>query len=122
MKRFKDPYIFRHIVYRFFQTCPLGFKSTSLGKKDFYDVITQNEIRGPRAYFFFVVGKHWSIGLFSLSPYHFLYVERMFEIAVDRTPFGMTKFEREMNHTWEPVKSPRKYYVATLRLCQEKSI
>ena len=47
----KDPYIFRYIVYRFFQTYPLGFKSTSLGKKDFYDVISQNEIRGPRAYF-----------------------------------------------------------------------
>ena len=71
---------------------------------------------------FFVVGKHWSIGLISLGPYHFLYVERMFEIAVDRKLFGMTKVEQEMIHTWEQVKSPRKYHVATLRLCQAKFI
>ena len=71
---------------------------------------------------FFVVGKHWSIGLISLGPYHFLYLERMFEIAVDRKLFGMTKVEQEMIHTWEQVKSPRKYHVATLRLCQAKFI
>ena len=47
---------------------------------------------------FFVVGKHWSIGLISLGPYHFLYVERMFEIAVDRKLFGMTKVEQETIH------------------------
>ena len=46
----------------------------------------------------------------------------MFEIAVDRKLFGMTKVEQEMIHTWEQVKSPQKYHVATLRLCQAKFI
>ena len=46
--------------------------------------------------YLFVVGKHLSIGSFSLGPYYFLYVDRLFEIAMDRKSFGMTKFQREM--------------------------